>query len=38
MTNIISTDITFGGAWYNTVVAKQEDYQVNITVNPPTAA
>ena len=25
MTNITSTDVAFGGAWYNRVVAKQED-------------
>ena len=25
MTNITSTDVTFGGAWCNRVVTKQED-------------
>ena len=25
MTNSTSTDVTFGGAWYNRVVAKRED-------------
>ena len=26
MTNSTNTDVTFGDAWFNTVVAKQEDF------------
>ena len=26
MTKSTSTDVTFGGAWCNTVIAKQEDF------------
>ena len=43
MTNSTSTDVTFGGAWCNRVVAKQEDShsaapadkQINGTPNHP---
>ena len=33
MTNSTSTDVPFGGAWYNRVVAKQEDSQSTTPVD-----